>query len=329
MLVVVLVACVLGLPIIPYAFPDREMDLFTTVFLPNFGRVHSVQDALYQVAMIVMVAYAPLATSFMLDRVWGTPAAAPWLANAIRPEVEATVAAGRRALPALLIGTLTMLPMLVQYLASGYIRSVSDGILAAVEVLIVLGRFLVLFTVVWCYVRSLIGLARMSAAPLNLLPSYLDPWLGTRALGSLALSLTFAYSVGLALGWPIVASGPAGTLMVPMVIVLFLLGFVLFFLPLRSIHRQMVEEKTSEQAWFRGRLAAVVAVSRRQPQPATPEPTTALHEAITVDIVERHIAAIRTWPIDTSIAVRLTSSIAMPLLLTLVGRQLVLTVLGV
>ena len=327
--VVLVVACLFGLPIMPYAFPGREQELFTSVFLPHFGRLNEPLDVVYQALVVVIVVFAPLATSYMLDRVWQTPARAPWLGQAITPEVEATAASGRGLGPPFVIGALVLLPMLLQYLMSGYVRGIPDVAVASAEVVIVLLRFAVIFSFVWCYVRVLFGLARMCALPLDLLPSYQDPWLGTRPLGSLALSLSAVYSVGLALGLSLVISAPAATVVVPVIVALFLLGTLLFFLPLRSVHRQMAEEKASEEAWVREQLASLVAVSRRQGQPAPQDPIAALQGAVTIGLVERHVAAIRTWPIDASIAVRLTTTIVVPLTLTLIGRQLVLSVLGV
>lgn len=318
--VVLAVTCLLGLPVLPYLFPWREPELWTSVFLPHMGRINEPLDAVYQGLLLVTIAFAPLATRYMLDRVWQTPARAPWLGEAIRSEVEATTASGRRLGPPTVMGALVLLPMLVQYLAGGYVRDLSDAAVASVEVAIVLLRFAVIFSFVWCHFRSLIGLARMCSLPLNLLPSYQDPWLGTRPLGSLALSLSVVYSVGLALGFSMVLSAPAATFMVPVAVGLFLIGALLFFLPLRSVHDQMAEEKAREQAWAREQLASLVAVSRRQDRPARQDPITALQGTLAIELVERHIAAIRTWPIDASIAVRLATTIVLPLTLTLVGR---------
>lgn len=327
--VVLAVACLFGLPIMPYAVPERERELATSVFLPHLGRLHEPLDVIYQGLLIATLIFSPLATSYMLDRVWQTPARAPWLAGAITPEVEATAASGRRLGPPFVIGMLVFLPMLLQYLMEGYVASLADVAVASVEVAIVSLRFAVLLSFIWCYVRSLVGLARMCALPLDLLPSYQDPWLGTRPIGSLALSLSAVYSVGLALGLSLVISAPAATVVFPVVVGFFLLGALLFFLPLRSVHRQMAKEKSSEEAWVREQLASLVAVSRRQDQPAPQDPIAALQGALTIELIERHVAAIRTWPIDASIAIRLTTTIVLPLTLTLIGRQLVLSVLGV
>lgn len=329
LVVVMAVALLLGLPILPYADPRRETHLFTSVFLPHFGLIHGLLDALYQGLLVALIVFSPLATSFMLDRVWRTPTDAPWLRQAIQPEVAATVVSGRDVWPPLLLGSAAVLPMLVQYLGGNHVRDTSDAVVMVLEVAIVLSRFAVLFMFIWTYIRSLLGLSRICAVPLGLLPSYVDRWLGARPLGSLALALAIVYSTGLALGVPIVTSGPAAAVMGPVLIGLSLLGLLLFFLPLRSAHRQMAAEKANEQAWLRARLASVAAVSRHQPDPVPRDPTTALHDVIAMEIIERHVGDIRTWPIDTSIAAKLLTTIALPLTLTLIGRQLVLTVLGV
>ena len=107
---------------------------------------------------------------------------------------------------------------------------------------------------------------------------------------------------------------------------------LLVFSPLASI--AMLErvwrspEIGRERAWLRDRLGALVPVSRLQPESAHEGALEDIQRTVAPGIAERHVAAIRTWPFDTSILVRLVSSVALPLVLTLIGRQLVLAVLG-
>lgn len=121
-----------------------------------------------------------------------------------------------------------------------------------------------LFTFVWVYFSSLWGLYKLGKQPLKLKPYYEDTTLGVRPVGSLSLSLAFAYFIGI--GLFALSGAVTGTPPPPNVIAFFsatvLLGVIMFFLPLNSIHRRMAQEKRREHGLVRNKLVEVLG---RQP----------------------------------------------------------------
>jgi hypothetical protein len=148
------------------------------------------------------------------------------------------------------------------------------------------------------------------------------------------LSLTFASTYFLALGlggvW---ATASTRNLVTQGALPVFLvIGLALFFLPLRVIHRRMVEEKKRAQVDLRERYATLFEAPRRLPagsREAERASLDDLRDAIGYEVTERQVQAIKAWPFDTSLITKLATSFALPILLTLVGRQLILLILHV
>lgn len=322
-------AVLFGVPFLPIAVPDRAARMFTNVSIPGFGRFDNPGDLVWLGVWLAVLVFVPLGSVFMFDRIAETPSKAPSFGADIAPEIHATMASARRLGPPFMMSVGFTAIFLVQYLAGGHLLDTLDAGLAALDIVIVLGRFFVVFTVVWVYVRGLAGLWRISSRPLRLAPSYLDPWLGTRQLGSLGLSMASTYFLFLGLSFLLVPIGIRDAVVqVGLLAVLFGVGVVMFFLPLRAVHQQMAAEKVREVAWLRDRRAITVAVSRHQLDPGPADAVAGLRDTVAIEIAERHVASIRTWPFDGSILARLGYSVALPLVLTLAGRQLIASVLG-
>ena len=322
-------AVLFGVPFLPIAIPDRAARMFTNVSVPGFGRFDNPGDVVWLGVWLAVLVFVPVGSTFMLDRIAETPSKAPSFGADIAPEVRATMASARRIGPPLLMSAGFTAILLVPYLAGGHLLDTLDAGLAALDTVIVVGRFFVVFTLVWIYVRGLAGLWRISLRPLRLAPSHLDPWLGTRQLGSLALSMASIYFLYLGLAFLLVPIGLRDAVaQIGLLVILFGLGVVMFFLPLRAVHRQMAAEKVREVAWLRDRRAMTVAVSRHQLDPGPADAVAGLRDTVGIEIAERHVASIRTWPFDGSILARLGYSVALPLVLTLAGRQLIASILG-
>jgi len=322
-------AILLGLPWLPIAVSDRAARMFTNVSIPGFGRFDNPGDLVWLGVWLALLVFVPPGSAFMLDRIAETPSKAPSFGADIAPEVHATMASARRLGPPFMMSVGFTAIFLVQYLAGGHLLDTLDAGLAALDIVIVLGRFFVVFTVVWVYVRGLAGLWRISSRPLRLAPSHLDPWLGTRPLGSLALSMATIYFLFLGLAFLLFPFGLRDAVVqIGLLAVLFGLGVVMFFLPLQAVHRQMGAEKAREEAWLRDRRALSVAVSRHQAEPRPIDAMAGLRDTVGIEIAQRHISSIKTWPFDGSILARLAYSVALPLILTLAGRQLIASVLG-
>jgi hypothetical protein len=198
-----------------------------------------------------------------------------------------------------------------------------------IDLLIGFGRLLILTVFVWAYFASVRGLGVVCRERLRLTPYFRDDLLGTRPLGALSLALASAFAVGFALGLAWSLHDPLRSEFSAMAMAILGLGAVFFFLPLYSVHLQMADEKHRELAFVRDRYARLYEISRHASQEHDHEATlTDVAETLAFEAGERRIGRIHTWPFDTDILARLATSFAVPIVLTVIGREAVLLVLG-
>ena len=122
--------------------------------------------------------------------------------------------------------------------------------------------------------------------------------------------------IGLALAGLWVATGNRSESLLVFTVVVAVGGVFLFFLPLHAVHVQMRRHKTGlTQA--RATRYEELFLETSQRRTAGGEPTTLddLRDVVSYEVVERRIAAVRTWPFDTQYVVRLVSSFVVPILL--------------
>jgi hypothetical protein len=179
------------------------------------------------------------------------------------------------------------------------------------SVSVVLGTFgsfvttLVLSSLAWVYYSVLRGIHRMGSASLNLSAFYRDPFLGLKPVGSLAFSVAMAYfgfevfliAAGIASPPTLVDYYTVGSLLVVLIVV----GVVAFFLPLRKLHERMILQKASERAKLSERLDPLVGPSQSVQNPDE----TAL-EVLKLELMDRKVSSIATWPFDFQILGKLT-----------------------
>ncbi len=169
-----------------------------------------------------------------------------------------------------------------------------------VDIALITIRYFVVFTFVWVYARSLLGLRDVCQKPLRLTAYYLDHLMGMRAFGSLSLSLAASFFVGLALGtlWLNLTAKDVVLAAPPF---FYATGLVLFLLPLRSVHQQMAEKKRRELLFLQRRYAGTFWASEDQPGPVRGRATTRdLLNMLDYSTVEPHVSALCTWPFDWS-----------------------------
>jgi hypothetical protein len=186
-----------------------------------------------------------------------------------------------------------------------------------------------LSAVLWLYVSALKGLHDIGNLPLRLRPFFEDSMLGLRRVGNLSLSLAGLYNgaiVLFALG--IITSPFQNPIITAGVVGLFFLGAFLFFLPLMGFHRQMVRQKRLESDQIRQRFIPLLqsGASSGDASQKTVDDLWRLHA---LDTVERKVGAMHTWPFDIGVLTRLTTLTALPLLLTVVGRLIIIVTLHV
>ncbi len=188
--------------------------------------------------------------------------------------------------------------------------------------------YLAIGTAVWSYVAALWGLSRLGNQPLKLIHGYEDHNLGVRPVGSLSLSISYAYFGLLSLLVLIVIINPFLPQLTIFLVILTVVGAVMFFLPLLGVRRQMQITKRALQADIRKQWLAVLADSASSPAPVG---TTTLENLqatmasvknlLSMEAAERKANAISTWPFDTTILSKLAAIILS--LLTAITTSLV------
>ena len=174
---------------------------------------------------------------------------------------------------------------------------------------IFLSTALVLSSLFWVYYSILKGIRDLGASRLNLLPPYRDSFLGLKPVGSLALSLAAAY-----FGFEVVFllttifAPPSildlitvGAVLVGLVVI----GILAFFLPLRRLHRRMMLEKGLAREKLAKRFVPIMDDSAT----LTGVDKGVEHEALEVlkvDLMDRKVSSIATWPFDLPILGKLT-----------------------
>jgi hypothetical protein len=169
-------------------------------------------------------------------------------------------------------------------------------------------------TFVWIYFSSVWGLHRLGKTPLNIKSFYHDRMMGLRPVGSLSLALAFAFFLGFAILFLLSFIIPPATATQAYVAFAFLaipivFGIAMFFLPVNGLHLQMARVKQQEQE----RLGSLLAKSMGNN--ATNDPNDSrldsakliadLKSVIVLEIAERRVSSIPTWPFDTGVLGRL------------------------
>lgn len=102
---------------------------------------------------------------------------------------------------------------------------------------------------------------------------------------------------------------------------LILLGVILFFLPLHTVHSKMVKEKQSVEKALRKRLSQVMGTLDLKE-----ESLNDIAEVVVFQMLEQKVSKISEWPFDTA-TLSWFSAIAITVLGTILTRY-VLTFLG-
>ena len=176
-----------------------------------------------------------------------------------------------------------------------------------------------LSSVVWTYWTISRGIHRFGGEPLSLRPYYEDSFLGLKPVGSLALALASAYFGFLALFALVLAASPSSPSAGDLIGVggflagLILLGLALFFLPLRRLHRQMIQRKHFEGGRLQERLAPVF---HEHAQDSAPKD---IGHLFRLDMMDRKVSSMALWPFDIRILGRL-SVIALSVTAILISR---------
>jgi hypothetical protein len=181
---------------------------------------------------------------------------------------------------------------------------------------------LALSSVVWTFWSISRGIHRFGRAPLDLRPYYEDPFLGLKPLGALSLALAFSYFGFIGLFLLVLSASPGTPTTADVVGVggflsgLVLLGLVLFFLPLRGLHRRMADQKREEIVRLRPKLSPIY-------EDGAGRTLQDVAHLVRVDMMDRKVAAMAIWPYDVGILGRL-SAITLSVTAILISRIIAL-----
>jgi len=176
-----------------------------------------------------------------------------------------------------------------------------------------------LSSVVWTYSTISRGIHRFGGTPLSLRPYYEDSFLGLKPVGSLSLSLAGAYFGFIVLLLLVLATSPRVPTVGDVIGVggfvsgLIVVGLVLFFIPMRRLHRQMIERKRLEVGRLRERLAPIFYDRAEATAPKD------IGHLFHLDMMDRKVSSMALWPFDMRILGKL-SVIALSVTAILISR---------
>lgn len=175
--------------------------------------------------------------------------------------------------------------------------------------------FFMIGTFVWVYGYSMYSIYRMGKLPLKLKPFTADKTLGLKPFGAASLRLTaifFLWILLTALESIIVTNfgltstaNAAFDVGFPLVTGLF--GLALFFLPLISMRRKLVQKKKEELSWLEPRRTRIIDQIR-----GTKDESFDMHllnEYNSIMQVEKEVHQVHNWPFDVGIVARLAAII--------------------
>jgi hypothetical protein len=188
--------------------------------------------------------------------------------------------------------------------------------------------YLAIGSIIWAYFAALWGLFYLGRQPLNLKNAYEDSSLGAKPVGSLSLSISYAYFGLLGLVAVITILNPIVHLLGALLVILTGLGLAMFLLPLLGVRRQMLKSKQTLQAAIRQQWLPILA--EPYTPDALPDSVATLDELFTtlegvqkillLEAAERKAHAVSTWPFDTTILGKLAAIILSILVAIITSR---------
>jgi hypothetical protein len=158
----------------------------------------------------------------------------------------------------------------------------------------------------WVYLSSLWGVYRFGRERLNLKRFYEDRMLGLRPLGQLVVSsaLTFSGAITITLGASLI-TGEVSSIAINLAIVA--LGVAMLFLPLRGIHRRMVEVKEEEEGTLSSRSKELLTTVKNEGT-GNGKSLSEIEELVELQrfqVLRAEASRISEWPFETRSAERL------------------------
>jgi ABC-type multidrug transport system fused ATPase/permease subunit len=171
-------------------------------------------------------------------------------------------------------------------------------------------------TFVWMYASSIRSLYRLGKERLRFVSYYEDVHMGMKSLGSLSLCFAWVYFVGITLTF--FSVNPLPLLILLAVLALIVLGIILFFSPVYTVHQKMVHEKHAAEKALRNRLSRIMqSLDHREESPDE------IADLFMFQALEQKVCTISEWPFDAR-----TLSWFSAIVLTVLGTEVTRLVLG-
>lgn len=165
-----------------------------------------------------------------------------------------------------------------------------------------------LCTFFWVWVYSMYKIYRMGKLPLKLMSFTEDRTLGLKPFGRGSLQLTAVYVAFLAsIFITTVPLSQYSSAIIVLEMGLLLLGLVIFFLPLLTLHSKLVAAKQEALQWITPQYSALVQKLRKDGVDNSDEKL--YHELVAIDKIQRDINQVHSWPFDVGIVTRLAAII--------------------
>ena len=290
---------------------------------PTLGQAPLWQEISNPIIIFLVQFYLAFSIRFMRTRI--REAEAKLTSLLPNGEVEFHEAFGRvfsQRSQALLIALFVvfLIPLTIQFPSSLTIGGRIHFVLAS----LFLG--LMLSTLALLYFGGVIGLYRLGKKRLKLKSFREDPKMGASPFGTLSLSLSLAFFAGLGLLILFTSITPIELFRGPQFlvgyVVLILIGLVMFFLPLYNVHVKMAEEKAKQSFLIHDHFDANSYELKKSQRGENPLAT--IEKVLSLDMADRKLQTVSTWPVDTSLLGKLTV-IILSVIATLIARVLIVS----
>ncbi len=202
------------------------------------------------------------------------------------------------------------------FLVLYYVEKVfpSSSFLILANIIVVYTNIFAFSSLLWEFTITAVGLHTVGGSSLKLESFLDDRMMGAKPMGSLALTLTVAYYGGLLLAFLLLTGVLPPSIASSLVFYMFILvGLALFFLPLNSVHRRMQAEKRRLMRELVARYPRFNQDKALSHESATLDDVrkelAKMTELQELDLLERKITSLPTWPFDIQLLGRLITII--------------------
>ena len=298
-----------------WALVFLEIPILLDKFLSSQSPLNG-QDVLYYTIVFVMSVYFPLAVRFVRARVLEAEAIiTPLMPGGEADYHQAFSGAISYRGQFITVGAIAVLAIYIISQTNTLVYTVMISVCAA-YIAFMLG------SLVWVYLGCIIGLYRLGGKPLKFRSFREDPKLGTKPIGLLSLSLVGAYFAGVVLLILFSAVSPSqlykSSYLFAIYAVLIVIGLAMFFLPLFKVHFRMAEEKTRQDSLIQRNFDCS---SHDLKSGDEENPLVSIRKLLSLDMADRKLQAISTWPFDTSLLGKLLT-ILLAVTAALIARAL-------